>query len=59
MDIAAEVVEEGHRFFREAGSWMRENRILRRFLLPDGRLLHEEQVAHNRGRVLYEPGEAR
>jgi hypothetical protein len=48
-----------HRFFREGAAWMRENRIRRRFRLPDGTLLLDQEVAHNRGRVTYEPpGEA-
>lgn len=52
-----EVYETDHRFFREGENWMRENRIRRRFRLPDGSVLFEQEVAHNRGRVLYECGE--
>ncbi len=55
--IRVEVREEGHRFFRDGDVWMRENRILRRIARPDGTVLVDEQVAHNRGRVLYEPSE--
>jgi vancomycin resistance protein VanW len=50
-----EVYEVDHRFFREGDAWMRENRIRRRFCLPDGTLLLDQEVAHNRGRVMYEP----
>jgi vancomycin resistance protein VanW len=53
--IRVEVREEGHRFFRNNGHWMRENRIHRRFLLGDGTVLLDQQVAVNRGRVLYNP----
>jgi len=54
-----EVYEVDHRFFREGDAWMRENRIRRRFRLPDGTVLLDQEVAHNRGRVMYEPpGEA-
>jgi vancomycin resistance protein VanW len=52
-----EVYEEGHRFFRDGDAWMRENRIRRRFRLADGSVLLDQEVAHNRGRVLYEPPE--
>ena len=52
-----EIYETEHRFFREGGQWMRENRIRRRFVLPDGSTLLDQEVAHNRGRVLYEPPE--
>lgn len=50
-----EVYEEGHRFFRQAGQWWRENRIRRRFVLHDGELMLDQEVAHNVARVLYEP----
>ncbi|RJQ56421.1 MAG: hypothetical protein C4521_00375 [Actinobacteria bacterium] len=53
----AEVYEVGHRFFRKNGDWFRENRIRRRFLLPDGAVLLDREEAHNIGRVLYEPHE--
>jgi len=52
-----EVYEVGHRFFREGEHWMRENHIHRRFRLADGSVLLDEEVAHNRGRILYEPPE--
>jgi vancomycin resistance protein VanW len=55
----AEIYEVEHRFFRDGDAWMRENRIRRRFTRPDGTLLLDHEIAHNRGRVLYEPpGEA-
>lgn len=53
--IRIEVREEDHRFFREGDVWMRENRIRRRISNPDGTVLLDEEVAHNRGRVQYEP----
>ena len=52
-----EIREEGHRFFQEKGQWMRENRIHRRFVSLEGRVLLDQQVAHNRARVCYEPPE--
>lgn len=51
--------EEGHRFFRQDGSWWRENRIHRAFFWPGGALLLDQVLAENRARVCYEPpGEA-
>jgi len=50
-----EVYEVGHRFFQEEGHWKRENRIRRRYSLPDGTVIFEEEVAHNTARVLYDP----
>jgi vancomycin resistance protein VanW len=52
-----EVYEVDHRFFREGEGWMRENRIRRRFRLAGGGVLLDQEVAHNRGRVMYEPEE--
>ena len=49
-----EIYEDGHRCFREDGAWIRENRIRRRIVLLDGRALLDQEVAHNRGRVLYD-----
>jgi vancomycin resistance protein VanW len=51
------VEEVGHRFFRDGSGWMRENRLRRRITTADGRTLVDQEVAHNRGRVLYEPTE--
>jgi len=53
--LQIEIREDGHHFFREQGQWMRENRIRRRILDRNGMLLLDEEVAHNRARVLYEP----
>jgi vancomycin resistance protein VanW len=50
-----EVYEVDHRFFREGDGWMRENRIRRRFTLANGTVLLDQEIAHNRGRVMYEP----
>jgi vancomycin resistance protein VanW len=51
----AEIYETDHRFVRVSDGWERENTIRRRFVRFDGSVLVDEQVAHNRGRVLYEP----
>jgi vancomycin resistance protein VanW len=56
-DWTVEIYEVDHRFFRESGVWMRENRIRRRFTRADGVVLLDQEVAHNRGRVMYEPTE--
>lgn len=53
--IRIEVEEIGHRFFRDETGWMRENRLRRRITRGDGSLWVDEEVAHNRGRVMYEP----
>jgi vancomycin resistance protein VanW len=55
--VRVEVEETGHRFFREAGGWMRENHLRRRIRTAGGDLLVDEEVAHNRCRVRYEPTE--
>jgi vancomycin resistance protein VanW len=52
-----EVYEEDHQFHRTANSWVRENRIRRRFVLEDGGVLLDQEVAHNIARVLYDPAE--
>lgn len=53
-----EIYEVDHRFFREGEDRvMRENRIRRRFLRTDGSVMLDHEVAHNSGRVLYEPPE--
>ncbi len=51
----AEIYETDHQFVHGAGGWIRQNRIRRRFVRADGSLLLDEEVARNRGRVLYEP----
>ena len=53
--IRIEVEETGHRFYREDGGWMRENRLRRRIRDAAGTLLTDHEVAHNLGRVQYEP----
>jgi vancomycin resistance protein VanW len=50
-----EIYEVNHRFFRENEQWWRENCVRRRFLGAEGNVLRDEEIAHNRGRVLYEP----
>ena len=52
-----EVEEVDHRFFREDGEWWRENRLRRRIVTTAGEVLLDQEVAHNRGRVMYEPDE--
>jgi vancomycin resistance protein VanW len=52
-----EVEEVDHRFFRENGQWWRENRLRRRIRTPQGAVLLDQEVAHNRGQVMYEPDE--
>ncbi|MHB8877555.1 MAG: VanW family protein, partial [Myxococcaceae bacterium] len=39
-----EVYEVDHRFFRQGPSWMRENRVRRRFRRPDGSELLDQEV---------------
>lgn len=53
--VRVEMREVDHRFSRVAEGWMRENRLRRRITRADGSLLVDEEVAHNLGRVLYEP----
>ncbi|MCA9677271.1 MAG: VanW family protein [Kofleriaceae bacterium] len=50
-----EVVEHDHRFVREPDGWWRENRIRRRIVRVDGTLLCDQEIAHNRARVMYDP----
>lgn len=52
-----EVTEADHRFFREGDEWWRENRLRRRFVAASGKVLLDQEVAHNRGRVMYTPDE--
>lgn len=53
-----EVEEVDHRFHREGDQWMRENRLRRRIRRASGELVADTEVAHNTGRVLYDPTEA-
>ncbi len=48
-----EILERDHRFFEEDGARMRENKIHRIFSAPDGQILLDELLAHNRCRVTY------
>lgn len=50
-----EVYETDHQFAREGVHWVRENRIRRRFLGPQGQVWLDEEVSHNKGVVLYDP----
>jgi vancomycin resistance protein VanW len=50
-----EVEETDHRFFRDGDGWMRENRLRRRIRDTGGHLLSDVEVAHNTGRVMYDP----
>lgn len=50
----AEIYESEHRRFREQDVWIRENRIWRRFIRADGSVMLDQEVAHNRARILYE-----
>ena len=53
--IRVEVWEVDHRFVPDAGGWIRENRLRRRITALDGSVLVDEELARNRGRVMYEP----
>lgn len=55
--VRVEVEEVGHRFFRDSVGWVRENRLRRRISNARGTVVVDEEVAHNVGRVLYEPTE--
>lgn len=48
------VYEKDHSFKKQDGRTLRENRIMRRVLSPDGRTLVDEEIAHNRAVVLYD-----
>ena len=48
-----EIYESEHQRYQEAGVWIRENHIRRRFERSDGSVLLDQEVAHNRGRILY------
>jgi vancomycin resistance protein VanW len=50
-----EVYEVDHHFHREEDAWWRENRLRRRLLDASGIVIHDEEVAVNRGRCLYDP----
>ena len=48
-----EIYEVDHRRYREGDNWYRENRVRRRFVRTDGKVMMDQEVAHNRGRILY------
>lgn len=50
-----EIEERDHQFHREGDAWHRENRIIRVRQTADGTVLDQEEVAHNKGRCLYDP----
>jgi vancomycin resistance protein VanW len=50
-----ELVERDHRFQKDGDIWTRENRICRKVIDEDGKLIREEEVVHNIGRCLYNP----
>jgi vancomycin resistance protein VanW len=54
-DLKVEIYEVEHRFERQGDAWWRENRIRRRYLDGRGEVVRDEEVAHNRGRCLYDP----
>jgi vancomycin resistance protein VanW len=54
--VRVEVYEVNHHMHRrDDGVWWRENHIHRRIRRLDGTLLVDHEVAHNRGRVAYDP----
>ena len=55
--VRISVQETDHRFFEGAEGWMRENRLRRKVTDTSGNLLSDVELAHNVGRVMYEPAE--
>jgi vancomycin resistance protein VanW len=57
--FTVEIYEVGHRRFREgdgpAAAWWRENHVRRRLRRPDGTVIADEEVAHNRAKLAYDP----
>ena len=53
--VSVEVEEVGHQFVRKGSDWHRENRIRRRIRDRSGELISDVEIAHNEGRVMYEP----
>lgn len=49
----AEIYESDSRRYLEGAGWIRENWIRRRFVRADGTVLLDQEVAHNRARILY------
>jgi vancomycin resistance protein VanW len=54
-----EIYEVDHRRFRErdgaTAGWWRENRVRRRLRRVDGTVIADEEVAHNRAKLAYDP----
>ncbi|MBS1700051.1 MAG: VanW family protein [Armatimonadetes bacterium] len=50
-----QVVERDHHFSKEGDVWVRQNRICRQKVSPEGQILGEEEVLRNHGRCLYDP----
>ncbi len=48
------IYESEHERYRFNNEWIRENRIRRRFVRKDGQILLVQEMAHNRGRILYD-----
>ncbi len=55
--VRVTVEERGHRFFLTDGVRMRENRIHRRIVDADGRVIEDAELAHNLCEVKYDPPE--
>ena len=53
--LRVQVEEVDHRFERDDHGWLRENHIRRRITTVDDVVLVDQEVAHNVGRVMYEP----
>jgi vancomycin resistance protein VanW len=53
--VRIEVEEVDHSFIEDDDGWLRENRLRRRVRDNSGHLLSDVEIAHNKGRVLYEP----
>jgi len=49
----AEIYEADQRRYLVRGAWIRENWIRRRFVRADGSVMLDQEVAHNRARILY------
>lgn len=55
--VRFEIYELDHRIEKSDEGTFRENRIRRKTLSQDGIVLADEEVAHNRGKVLYDIGD--
>lgn len=54
-DTRIEVYEVDHKIARDGDGYLRENRIRRRFVDGEGQVVKDEEVAHNKGRCMYDP----